>query len=332
MRHAALLFFASLAWAAATPLRAADVPTHDVPGSRDHPVISRFAGSVIGGYQHIDFGAAVLPLGHVDAGRPGGFAKVAQVEGAITRILYVAPAGKTGMEVFSNFEAALAKAGFQTRFACAGDAGEHGCGGMDFAEAVDGPLYDPMGARNLMVETLDSVDGNVRALTAHLERAAGDVDVSLLVGQSDGAPVGVLLQVVDAKPMATGEVTMDAKAMARGLAQDGHIALYGIHFASDSARLQASSDATLAQMAALLKSAPALKAYVVGHTDDSGSLAHNLELSQQRAEAVVKVLTARYGIAPARLAARGLASYAPVATNHDDAGKAKNRRVELVEQ
>lgn len=332
MRYAAALLAAALACSAAMPLHAGGPPDRDVPGSHDHPVISRFAGSVIGGYQHQDFGTAVLPLARVDATAPDGFAKAARAEGAITRILYTAPAGKTGMEVFSNFEKALAKAGFQTRFACAGDAGAHGCGGMDFAEAVDAPLYDPMHARNLMVQTLDSVDGNVRALTAHLTRASGDVDVSLLVGQSDNAPVGILLQIVEASPMATGEVTVDAKAMARGLAQEGHIALYGIRFASDSARLQPSSDATLAEMAALLKSRPVLKAYVVGHTDDSGSLAHNLVLSQQRAAAVVETLTTRYGIAPARLAAKGLASYAPVASNHDETGKAKNRRVELVEQ
>ena len=50
------------------------------------------------------------------------------------------------------------------------------------------------------------------------------------------------------------------------------------------------------------------------------------------AEAVAKALATDYGIAPARLAAKGLASYAPVASNRDDAGKARNRRVELVEQ
>lgn len=66
-------------------------------------------------------------------------------------------------------------------------------------------------------------------------------------------------------------------------------------------------------MAALLKSQAALKVYVVGHTDNSGTLAHNIALSQQRAAAVVKALTTRYGIPAARLTAKGAASYAPVA-------------------
>jgi OmpA-OmpF porin, OOP family len=152
------------------------------------------------------------------------------------------------------------------------------------------------------------------------------------VSQSENYPVGVLLQIVEATPMASGEVTVDAKAMSQGLAQSGHIALYGIHFASDSAVLSQDSDHTLTEMAKLLKAQPALKVYIVGHTDNSGALTHTFSLSQQRAEAVAKTLATRYGIAPARLAAKGLASYAPVASNHSDAGKAQNRRVELVEQ
>jgi outer membrane protein OmpA-like peptidoglycan-associated protein len=47
---------------------------------------------------------------------------------------------------------------------------------------------------------------------------------------------------------------------------------------------------------------------------------------------VVKALTSRFGIVPDRLTAKGLASYSPVANNHTDADKAKNRRVEMVEQ
>ncbi len=308
------------------------IPTHDVAGSRDHPIVSRYAGSVIGGYQQLDYDEAVFPLGRVDRKAPDHFSSAEHLKGKITRILYVAPAGKSGLAVFDNFRQALTDAGFRFQFECSGDEGAHGCGGMDFADYIGTPLYDPMRARNLMVDTLNAVDGNVRSLTAQLDRAEGNVDVSLLVGQSDRHPVGVLLQIVEARPMATGQVTVDAKAMSQGLAQAGHIALYGIHFASDSAKLKEDSADTLKQMAALLKDQPALKVYIVGHTDNSGSVTHNLALSQQRAEAVVRQLSTRYGIAPARLAAKGMASYAPVASNHGEAGKAKNRRVELVEQ
>jgi len=326
-----LAFFLVLCNTTAT-LAAEDIPAHDVPGSHDHPIVSRFAGSVIAGYQQVIYDQAMLPLGHADSDKQDHFSKSEHVAGKITRILYVAPAGKSGQEVFRNFHNALSGAGFQTRFECAGGDGESSCGGYDYANYLGTPLYDSLHARNLMIDVLGAFDGNVHAMTAHLERTVGNVDVSLLVSQSQNYPVGVLLQIVEARPMASGEVTVDAKAMSQGLAQSGHIALYGVHFASDSAVLTKDSDRTLAEMAKLLKDQPTLKVYIVGHTDNSGAPMHNFSLSQQRAEAVAKTLATHYGIAPARLAAKGLASYAPVASNHSDAGKAQNRRVELVEQ
>ena len=63
-----------------------------------------------------------------------------------------------------------------------------------------------------------------------------------------------------------------------------------------------------------------------------GDLSTNLDLSQRRAAAVVKTLTATYGIAADRVKPYGNGPYSPVASNKDDAGRAKNRRVELVEQ
>jgi OOP family OmpA-OmpF porin len=71
---------------------------------------------------------------------------------------------------------------------------------------------------------------------------------------------------------------------------------------------------------------------VVGHTDNVGSLESNMKLSQARAEAVVKALTAGQGIQAARLKSFGAGPYAPVASNDSDDGRAKNRRVELVKQ
>ena len=85
-------------------------------------------------------------------------------------------------------------------------------------------------------------------------------------------------------------------------------------------------------MAKPLSSNPSLKVYIVGHTDNQGQFAHNADLSQKRAEAVVQALTSTYHVAPARLTAKGIASLSPVASNRDDAGRALNRRVELVEQ
>lgn len=90
------------------------------------------------------------------------------------------------------------------------------------------------------------------------------------------------------------------------------------------------SKAALDEIAKLLKLDPSLKLHVVGHTDNQGGLEPNFALSKARAQAVSNALQKDYSIAAARLSANGVSSLAPVASNADDAGRAKNRRVELV--
>jgi len=90
------------------------------------------------------------------------------------------------------------------------------------------------------------------------------------------------------------------------------------------------SQPTLAEIAKLMKSDTSLRLHVVGHTDNQGKPDYNLDLSRRRAASVVAQLTGAYGIAANRLDAFGCGVYAPVASNEAEAGRAKNRRVELV--
>jgi outer membrane protein OmpA-like peptidoglycan-associated protein len=69
----------------------------------------------------------------------------------------------------------------------------------------------------------------------------------------------------------------------------------------------------------------------VGHTDNQGRADYNLDLSRRRAASVVRELAGKYGIAPERLDSFGCGLYAPVASNENEDGRAKNRRVELVQ-
>jgi OOP family OmpA-OmpF porin len=82
----------------------------------------------------------------------------------------------------------------------------------------------------------------------------------------------------------------------------------------------------------MLKQNPGMKVYVVGHTDNVGTLASNLDLSKRRAASVVQSLTTQYGVSAAQLQSFGDGPHAPVASNHSEDGRALNRRVELVEQ
>ena len=80
----------------------------------------------------------------------------------------------------------------------------------------------------------------------------------------------------------------------------------------------------------LLSQNSKLKLFVIGHTDSDGSVESNMKLSSDRAASVVKAL-GENGIQGTRLKSAGVGPYCPVETNRTDEGKAKNRRVELVE-
>lgn len=313
------------------------IPAHDIPGGHDSSMVSRFPGSIIIGYHTIDFDQATLPMGVKLSDDQTRLLQTETVSGKVTDLAYAGPVGKSAFEVYHNYQAALVGAGFVTQFHCDNAT----CGDRNGADLSTNiattDLMERMGKApvadyyNLMIDVLSCNGGQLHVSTSRLTRPQGNVDVSLMVCGADSEPVGVLLQIVEEKPMATGEVSVNAKAMSHGLTQNGHIALYGIHFATDSAALTPDSNATLTQMVDLLQSQPRLKVYIVGHTDNTGTLSHNLKLSQQRANSVMKALE-QHGIAASRLAAKGLASYAPVASNGTEAGRAKNRRVELVEQ
>jgi outer membrane protein OmpA-like peptidoglycan-associated protein len=142
---------------------------------------------------------------------------------------------------------------------------------------------------------------------------------------------GYFLTIVEKQAMAQ-QVVASADLFKSGLAATGHVEVPGIYFDTGKADLKAESDAAVAEVAKLLKADPALKVFVVGHTDNVASLDLNTKLSQARAEAVVQALVTKHGITGARLVGRGVGPLAPVASNEAEEGRARNRRVELVKQ
>ena len=119
-------------------------------------------------------------------------------------------------------------------------------------------------------------------------------------------------------------------ALATALESQRRIRIYGIHFDVDSAKIQPRSELTIAQIAQVLGAHRDWRMRVEGHTDNDGGAAYNQDLSARRGAAVVADLVARYHVARARLTSAGLGSKRPVASNGTEAGKALNRRVELV--
>jgi len=134
------------------------------------------------------------------------------------------------------------------------------------------------------------------------------------------------------KQLMDQSVVADANSMLKSIRETGKVALYGIYFDSGKSVLKPESQAALQEISKLLKANASLKLYVVGHTDNTGSFESNIKLSNDRAAAVVNELVTKFAIDASRLRPWGDGPTAPVATNDTEAGKALNRRVELVKQ
>jgi OmpA-OmpF porin, OOP family len=141
----------------------------------------------------------------------------------------------------------------------------------------------------------------------------------------------IWLRIVEKKEMEQ-HIQADAAALGNDIRSKGHVAVYGILFDTGKSVIKPESAPSVAEIAKLLNADPGLKVFVVGHTDNVGSVESNLKLSQERAQAVLQSLVSEHGIAAARLRAYGCAQFAPVESNDSEEGRAKNRRVEIVKQ
>ncbi len=341
----------ALALVALLPLSALLAQSRDAKGSKDNPVIKRYEGSTIIGYDFRKFDEFDLVLGPLrdDPSRGRGElapTKSQRLEGQVTRILYTVPEGRSPLEVLRNYEQELQKSGFQILYKCAREE----CGDRD-GRLGEQYLY-PLGHRlantpppgtgrpaGQVSEYAFTQPKDQRFLSAKRTSPTGDAYASVYVatGTFDMHPETfghalVLLDVVETMPMETRMVTVDAGTMAKDVAATGHVALYGIYFDTDKAEIKPESAPTIDEIAKFLKQEPKLTLYVVGHTDNVGGYKYNMGLSERRAAAVVKELTTKHGVQVARLTPAGTGPLAPVAPNATEEGRAKNRRVELVKQ
>lgn len=138
------------------------------------------------------------------------------------------------------------------------------------------------------------------------------------------------LLIAETKPLQITASLLPASELKAQIDKTGKVALH-INFATDQTRILPGSQPQIEQVLLLLKQNTSLKLAINGYTDHTGDPAHNKTLSYGRAKAVEAAITAK-GIDAARLSAAGFGEADPVADNATEAGKAKNRRVELVKQ
>ena len=352
-----LLWLSPLTGMTGPALADATVPTADISGAADSPLLKRYDGSFIVSYDQRAFDELLIPLsplkmtptqGETDRhnNRVYRSERSEQVEGKVTRLAYVLPENRSPLEVLRNYQDEITAAGGEVLFECkreecGGDPNRASSGGggkmsltMQFFYESDVKDKAHSNGACALTQRID----DQRYLAARIPQSGQMAWVAVQVFLLNTGPYCkalngraiAIVHTVEPKPREQRMVVVAADEMARTIDQDGSIALYGILFDTDKADLKPESEPTLAEIAKLLSSQPKLEVLVVGHTDNQGAQDYNLTLSAKRANAVRDALIGKHGIAAARLTAAGAGMMAPVASNLTDEGRARNRRVGIV--
>jgi OOP family OmpA-OmpF porin len=308
----------------------------DIAGGKDHPVVSRYEGSRMLAYSQKNFDEFELILGPQTRDKNDNPApsKAKMLEGKVTRMVYVAPEGRSTLEVFRNYQNALKSGGFETLFS-----------GAKADELGNLFIFLKYKGEKNMSPTKEAgyayafvADERYMAAYRAGQNGEKDVYVSVYTARHNWDHFSsleqraiTLLEVVEVEPMEGAKVKVTADGLQKSIKKSGKAVIYEIYFDLDQTYPRKDSAYALFEIEKMLKANPNLKVYLVGHTDDTGELDYNLKLSQERANNVVDFLEKQSGIDAGRLIPKGVGPLVPIATNRTEEGRAKNRRVELVE-
>jgi OmpA-OmpF porin, OOP family len=304
----------------------------DLPNSKDPAGMKRYEGSELIGYRAPKFDEYLLPLGPPTSETPPTYEKSKQIDGQTGYYTYLGPAGRSPAELFRNYKQEFQRLGIEVQYEKS--AGQHGW---------FGPTFDKIAGETDIAQILAYDEDDERLLVGKSRDAQPSYYVVFVTAYKDGIIPERLqgrivkgqalaqLVVVSADVMEKKMAFVNADDMKQAIHDSGKVAVYGLYFDTDKDAVKSESQPTLAEIAKLLKSEPALRLHVVGHTDNQGKPDYNLDLSRRRAASVVAELTTKYGIPATQLDAFGCGLYAPIASNEEEQGKAKNRRVELVQ-
>src|SRR6056297_605383 len=297
---------------------------------KDHSALSKYEGADIIAYQVQDYAPYVLGTGPQEEkgeefrGHSKYFSDFVDLEGKVTRIQYAVNIEEGIFKVFKNYEQALKDAGYQILFTTSDKESSwpfwnetvyHHEWGIN---PVRGDKFvDPFGRNGF------------RFLSAKGTYRGNNIYFAIFMNP-DQDDIIITQDVIEINPMESGLVS--AEKIEDNIKSSGFVSIYGIYFDTDKAVIKKESKPALKEIALFLKNHPDINYYIVGHTDNVGNLSYNMDLSKKRATAVQNALIKDYGVDGKQIEAYGVASLAPVTSNCTEAGKARNRRVEIVEK
>ena len=315
----------------------------DVEGAINHPLLEKYNNSCIVAYSESKFNAVTFPISKLTSNE--GAPEEITEEGKVINILYGIENTEraTVLEVQKNYEQALRNGNFKILHSAFG---RKKIGGYFKLQNVYGNFGEvdvvseyqflkpksyfrfSMSPQHKNIDTDDAYfvakgkrDGKIYtlALFIHYNRTSWE-------GLTDN--IFVLAQIVEKEDMETGQVS--AASIDEKIKNEGKEVFHNILFDFGSDQLTADSYGIIETLSEYLKANPNQKYYIVGHTDNVGSLPNNQALSEKRAKSVLMALTTQYDVSPAQVSGHGVGQLSPLAINTTEEGRALNRRVEVV--
>ncbi len=292
-------------------------------GSSDIDGVGRYPGSVIVQYEATSYDEGAFPLSANSRTDRNAFDSVV-VAGPRTTVVYDVPEAlnATVLGVFRSFSDGLQDAGFVVDWECVGS--RDTCG-FFFPRTLF-----PGEARTRFQSFREFTNLNGEAV--NMLSAKKDAQrVILVVGKSPRSQI--VQYAVDAyvlDDLETEDLVLTTEGIASDIAQAGTATLDGIYFETGSAELTDQSRDSLATIAEFLRANSDDRFLVVGHTDNVGGFGDNQQLSERRAQAVIRYLERYHDTNVGLLRSVGVGYAAPAASNATETGRLKNRRVELV--
>ena len=303
--------------------------TTDVEGSKDYPTISRFEGAIIRFYKETKWGTYKLPVS--DKGTMS-WNKPMSLEGKVTRIQYAVSKDNNPEFVLHNYKSEFEKSGYDIMIAIANEQ-------LGFNDRPhtwhdkyykSGGYYQGLNNAKFGIGIWFPTWNNNHSFLVARGHEAGK-DIYAIVYTIVCKTITLITQdVIEVEAVETGLVSVDN--ISTDITKKGHIAIYGIHFETGKSVLKPESTDALKTIADYINANTNKKFYIVGHTDNVGDFESNMTLSEERANSVITELTTKYSVNAEQLKAYGVASLSPVYNNITEEGRAKNRRVEIVEQ
>lgn len=278
-----------------------------------------------------EFDSYLLPVGPYKDGEIESIRK----EGRVSRIVLQADGIPSTLELLNAIWSGFARDGFELVYKCRTE----DCGGFDFR--IEFQVADPPG---MYVDL-----GDFRFLSARRQLSEKFEYIAILVSRSDDrgfvqidavggfdSPEILFSRIVssEAEDAAASNITdLDSaplSSLAEELLANDRVVLEGLEFETGSAELGEGSFAILEELAIFLRNHPSIRIFLVGHTDNSGSMDANIRISKMRAASVLNKLVDQFGLDKSRLFAEGIGFLMPLAANSTEEGRNLNRRVEAV--